>query len=504
MKKTLLTIALGFLTSFGLQAQTIAAWDFTGPGNTATADATTFNANLVVSKKTLTRGSGAPATTAINSFRTQGFGMDEIKTSNTDFFEINLQATPGNKLNLANINAYCKGTPGFAGYPTGTGVRSQFAYSLDGTNFKLIGSPKLTKANSSGEAGFPEQSLTSIDELQNVPSTVTVTIRYYAQGETSTGGWGFFSASPGSAGLAIGGTVTAGVPPSFAANFPTTANIDQTKFDLLSNINTVGNTYYVVLPDGGNPPSATQVWLGQNSDGTIASISGSFYNEIANTTYSKNISGLSAGVPYDVYVVARDLNDNLQAQAVKIDFVTTETPLPVNLTAFNAKASDGNIILQWTTASEQENQYFEIQHSADGKIFTKIGEIDGAGTSTIPNYYSFVDENPNTGTNYYQLVQHDFNGKSSLSGITALNSQIEGSQLNVYAGSSKIRVFISSANQTDGKLQIFEIGGKRLFTKNINLDRGYNAFDLPLSVQPGIHFVKFTSESEDLIKKFLR
>lgn len=506
MKKNLLSLALAFSLAFSAQAQTIAAWDFTGLDNVATATATTFSTDLTTTggKNTITRGATAGESNGVNSFRTTGFKNDGINVANTDYFQITLQATTGNKLSLTNINAKFKGTASFAGYPNGTGVMSQFAYSLDGTNFTLIGSPVLTKANSNGEVDLPEQSLSAVTALQNVPSSKILTIRYYATGESTSGGWGFYSSGTGEEGLSIGGTIEAGTPPTFAANFPAVDNVDQTQFDVKSNINDTGNTYYVVLSDGAPAPTATQVSLGQDASGSIATVGGSLFNETANTTYSKTVTGLSADVPYDVYFVAKDLSDNLTPTVVKIDIQTSAVPLPIELTVFAGTAINDNIILNWSTALEQNNNYFEIQHSADGKIFRSIGNINGAGTSNSIKDYSFVDENPNAGINYYQLVQHDFDGKTSNSNIIALASKIAGSQLNVYAGDSQLKVFISSANTTNGELQVFEIGGRRLISQNISLDRGYNSINLPFSVNPGIHFVRFTSDSENLVKKFIR
>lgn len=184
--------------------------------------------------------------------------------------------------------------------------------------------------------------------------------------------------------------------------------------------------------------------------------------------------------------------------------ITGTSTLPVTLTSFTAKSIDERILLNWNTASENKNDFFDIQHSADGKNFRSIGELKGAGTSKVNNAYNFIDENPNAGINYYRLVQHDFDGNTSASFVIALNSKIEGSKLNVYAGAEELKIFISSANQTKGELQIYEIGGKQLFSQAIAVNRGHNSISLPFSVDPGVHIVRFTSDSESLVKKFLR
>nr|MBA3650454.1 PEP-CTERM sorting domain-containing protein [Chthoniobacterales bacterium] len=95
-------------------------------------------------------------------------------------------------------------------YVASPGVSQQFAFSLDGTNFTLIGSPVITiGANQTANFG-----LSSVSALQNVSGSTTVTLRYYASGQTTTGGYGFFSNAPGNYGLAVNGTVEAVPEPS--------------------------------------------------------------------------------------------------------------------------------------------------------------------------------------------------------------------------------------------------------------------------------------------------
>lgn len=80
----------------------------------------------------------------------------------------------------------------------------QFAYSLDGTSFTLIGAPITVTGTPST---LPQINLSGVSALQNVPASTTITLRYYASGQTTTGGWGFNSPSAGTYGLAIGGAL---------------------------------------------------------------------------------------------------------------------------------------------------------------------------------------------------------------------------------------------------------------------------------------------------------
>lgn len=177
----------------------IAAWDFTGESTVPTSTAEVFDANLAGSP-TLTRGSSAAESAGGNSFRTVGFQNDGIATTNNDYFENTFTAATGYTLSLTTIDARFAGTATFSASP---GVSMQYAYSLDGTTFTLIGAPFLQIGN----GNMAQIDLSGISDLQNVPDNVTVTIRFYASGQTTTGGWGYNSASAGTYGLAFGGSV---------------------------------------------------------------------------------------------------------------------------------------------------------------------------------------------------------------------------------------------------------------------------------------------------------
>src|SRR6202012_1035910 len=93
---------------------------------------------------------------------------------------------------------------GTSSYYASPGVSSQFAYSLNGTSFTLIGSPVISTSSS---LSTPTIDLSNISALQTIADSITVTLRYYASGQTTTGGWGFFSSDSEVNGFTIVGTV---------------------------------------------------------------------------------------------------------------------------------------------------------------------------------------------------------------------------------------------------------------------------------------------------------
>ncbi len=83
--------------------------------------------------------------------------------------------------------------------------------------------------------------------------------------------------------------------------------------------------------------------------------------------------------------------------------------LPIELTQFYSYTTERNEVqLIWETASEINNQYFEIEHSLNGIDFEMIGRVEGNGTTNFNQKYNFVHLNPSVGNNYYRLKQMDY------------------------------------------------------------------------------------------------
>ena len=88
--------------------------------------------------------------------------------------------------------------------------------------------------------------------------------------------------------------------------------------------------------------------------------------------------------------------------------------IPVELSSFSAELSGDDVILNWTTATELNNQGFEIEHSTDNQNFSKIGFVPGFGTTTEMKSYSFRVSDISAGVQYYRLKQIDFDGTTTI------------------------------------------------------------------------------------------
>ena len=96
-------------------------------------------------------------------------------------------------------------------------------------------------------------------------------------------------------------------------------------------------------------------------------------------------------------------------------------PLPVELLSFSAKKEDTATILEWSTASEINNEKFIIERADHTYYFESIGETPGAGNSEAILNYQFIDRTPHTGINYYRLKQVDFDGSHEYSNVVYVN-----------------------------------------------------------------------------------
>ena len=122
--------------------------------------------------------------------------------------------------------------------------------------------------------------------------------------------------------------------------------------------------------------------------------------------------------------------------------------LPVEMTEFKAKSGNNYTVhLFWQTASERNNNRFDIERSTDGQLYTLIGQVKGNGTTQITNEYQFTDDKiPVASIYYYRLNQIDNDGTSKFSPVVSV--EIADTKLRVYPTVVYDRIRILSANNT--------------------------------------------------------
>jgi hypothetical protein len=195
------------------------------------------------------------------------------------------------------------------------------------------------------------------------------------------------------------------------------------------------------------------------------------------------VTGLSPSTSYYAYVFdynSTNLNattfinnaENYKGPAQTIVFgilLAGTDPLPVELSAFSATAETAAVRLAWTTASEHNSARFDIERSLDGRAFTTIGSVDGAGTSHRRLAYSFLDTKlPAAATLlYYRLRQIDTDGPAAYSPVRAvtLSQTGSGSQLQAYPNPAHQTVNVRISGALPGPpLQLFDATGRLVRT----------------------------------------
>lgn len=96
------------------------------------------------------------------------------------------------------------------------------------------------------------------------------------------------------------------------------------------------------------------------------------------------------------------------------------TPMPIEFSSFTVIGEGQKVLCSWVTASETNNDFFSVEHSADGIVWTGIATVDGSGTTSIDQSYSFTHVKAPVGLNYYRIKQTDYDGVYSYSDIKSV------------------------------------------------------------------------------------
>jgi hypothetical protein len=150
--------------------------------------------------------------------------------------------------------------------------------------------------------------------------------------------------------------------------------------------------------------------------------------------------------------------------------------LPVKLIYFAAEKHDeSKSMLTWATASELDNDHFEIERSTDAQSWHKIGEVKGHGTTSTQENYSYIDMKPTSGINYYRLRQVDVDGKFEYTNITEVQfdnassaSIIMAVYPNPLAQSAAINIALSNSSDNINNISVTNTVGQVVLNQTVS------------------------------------
>ena len=135
---------------------------------------------------------------------------------------------------------------------------------------------------------------------------------------------------------------------------------------------------------------------------------------------------------WGIYRSLDNVADLRDEEVLFANFSIAETAfLPVELVSFDGRVLNQNIQLEWQTASEQNNQGFEIQKLSEAAAWMTLDFVAGKGDSNTPTTYSFTDRNPINGINYYRLKQIDLDSRFQYSDTVAINFEIKKTNIRI-------------------------------------------------------------------------
>jgi len=209
-------------------------------------------------------------------------------------------------------------------------------------------------------------------------------------------------------------------------------------------------------------------------------------------------------------VVAGENLADLQSNTDAAQAIWDNVIIPVELTSFTGSVNhQGEVILNWSTATEVNNQLFEIERKTETTEFVTIGYVNGYGTTTDPQEYSYIDENIETGIYFYRLKQIDFQGTYEYSDVIELDVKgpshfaLGQNYPNPFNPSTQIEFRIPETGNV--KLAVYNLVGEEVaLLVNGQVEAGvhevtFNASNLP----SGAYFYKLQSGSKVEVKKML-
>lgn len=183
------------------------------------------------------------------------------------------------------------------------------------------------------------------------------------------------------------------------------------------------------------------------------------------------------------------------------DFNTIISLLPVEMTTFTGFYGGKSNNLSWSTASEDGNDFFAVERSANGDRFTEIGRVAGANAAAD---YVFRDEAPLAGENFYRLRQTDFSGAveySELIMVVATEETTTGVSVYPNPAQTEISVSLQGEWKDNVSVQLIDAAGRRVQTW-ANGNSSLRRMPLP-ALEPGVYQVVATDGEKQLTSRLV-
>ncbi len=238
--------------------------------------------------------------------------------------------------------------------------------------------------------------------------------------------------------------------------------------------------------------SPTNVLAVQHWDGTMWNDGNSGPNgsKITTGTAGSNVAG-----PHTVTGVA---SFNQFSPYVLVDL---SSPLPITWLGISAECNQGKIIIKWSTASEQNSDYFTLEKSLDGINFTSTKTIPASINSNTIKNYSAMDNDVVLKTMFYRVSETDYDGKTTYSSIISI-SECSYDNIVVYADNG-INISITTTSDETYNIDVYDMLGQKISSQINNVYVGNNQIKLNNNLASSMYLIKVYNKTNTTTTKII-
>jgi hypothetical protein len=214
----------------------------------------------------------------------------------------------------------------------------------------------------------------------------------------------------------------------------------------------------------------------------------------------KDHGGVGIGAPSGTITTSAPITSFSPFALATTDFVN---PLPAELISFKAEVKEKKVALEWTTASEINVDYFEVQRSTNGVDFVPVGYKKAAGNTTIRQHYQFVDEQPLYGLSYYRLHTVDFDGSSKTSSVRSVYFAGNAGTAYLVHQDQKWSIYHTNLSYHKFRIEVYDASGKLVEQLLPNPSDG--AFEIGNDhLERGVYLIRLTDGDQVFSLKAMR
>lgn len=170
--------------------------------------------------------------------------------------------------------------------------------------------------------------------------------------------------------------------------------------------------------------------------------------------------------------------------------------LSVELLSFSGQKYEEDVMLKWTTSTQINNAYFEIQHSFDGKTFHSMARIEGAGNTQDTRTYQYKHLGAGRGMHYYRLKQVDFNGNYEFSNVISVKMDYR-EEIAIYPNPTSGILQVKTTGQDKGKIRILNHTGQLIKEQWL-----HHSGEIDLTGHPnGVYLIELQIGAEKVVRK---